>query len=294
MTNIVKCGQDYTGEDCTFYLDGFLQENLSEVKEVVTKKDWDYVSMVVGNPGVGKSTFAQSLAKYCCHWFNEKFIAFTADEFVRITNSCPKNSSIILDESFASLNNRVTMSSDFVKIINHLQLIRQKNLFIFLCLPNFFDLAKGVAIYRSHHLFVCYSQSFGKRGTFVAFARENKKRLYILGSKYMDYNVVKGNFHGKFFKHNIINQDEYDERKKQHLQEQDKVKEKKSKYLDQRNKLILLYLNEGKDIDELADILKVSSRQIYRIKEKIVEETIVEEKISEKDEDILKQMFEKQ
>ena len=123
MTNIVKCGQDYTGEDCTFYLDGFLQENLSEVKEVVTKKDWDYVSMVVGNPGVGKSTFAQSLAKYCCHWFNEKFIAFTADEFVRITNSCPKNSSIIFNGIFSHCSSRINIKLDELELLTNPVLI---------------------------------------------------------------------------------------------------------------------------------------------------------------------------
>jgi len=217
---LVFSGKDWKGENCNFYLDGYLKNNLDKVKEVVVGKDWDYVAIVAGDPGTGKSNFSQALAKYCCPWFDESYIAFDTDDFVRITNNCPKNSAVVLDESFQGLNSKVTMTSGFNKIINHLQIIRQKNLFIFLCLPNYFDLAKGIAIFRSTHLFVCYSPKYGDRGTFMAFDRERKKSLYVNGGKYMNYKAVKANFIGRFVKQKGIDDEKYLELKSKHLMTQ--------------------------------------------------------------------------
>ena len=204
-------------------LDSLQASTLDKAKFRVLKKNWDYVALVVGLPSSGKSTLAISCAKYCCPWFDETYIAFNADEFIELTKNCRENSSVMLDESFASLNSRTTMTEDFIKIVNHLQLIRQKLLFIFLCLPNFFDLAKGIAIFRSSHLFVTYADEEGDRGRFLAFDRDAKRKLYVKGSKYMDYNCVKSNYYAVFFKNEgIVNDKAYLNAKYQHLQSQNR------------------------------------------------------------------------
>ena len=121
----------YNGEDQEFYIDGYKKKILDNAV-MRNKKNWDYVALYAGIPGSGKSTLARTDAKYCCPWFDIKYIAFTAQEFIRITNTCPDYSSVVLDESFQSLNSKITMSKPFQRIINHLQLIRQKRLFVFL------------------------------------------------------------------------------------------------------------------------------------------------------------------
>ncbi len=249
-----------------FYLDQNLRDNLDEVKEVVSKKDWDYVAIVAGLPGAGKSTFAQNSAKYCCPWFDESYICFTAEDFIKKTNECKKGSAIILDESFQSLNSKVGMSSDFLKIVNHLQIIRQKNLYIFLCLPNFFDLSKGVAVFRSHHLFVCYSESFGSRGRFAAYNRENKKSLYVDGRKYMSYNVRKPNFRGKFVKSKVVDWTKYEKLKKEHLQEQNEVQAVGKN--ESRNKVIRHLKDLKYPVDKIVEISGISKRAVYYALEK--------------------------
>lgn len=262
---IVKSGKNWKGEECEFYLDENLFKNLEEIKRVVTGGDWDYVCLVSGNPGVGKSNFAISCAKFLCENFNEKYICFSAQEFIDLTSTCPKNSAVILDESFASLNAKVSMSSDFIRIINHLQLIRQKNLFIFLVLPNFFDLAKGVAIYRAHHLFVVYGEKFGDRGRFAAFSRDNKRLLYINGQKFMNYNAQKPNFRGKFVKQKVIDKEVYEKLKSEHLKKQGEIQTKKSKYQMQRDKLIK-FCNENKlSKDDLMNVTGLQRNQINKI-----------------------------
>lgn len=235
---LIPSGTNWKGEPCEVYLDGYLEKNLKAVKDVVTTKDWDYVALVTGLPGSGKSNFAITMAKYLCPWFDDNYIAFDDNDFIDITTKAKKHSAVILDESFASLNSKVTMSKEFLRIINHLQIIRQKNLFIILVLPNFFDLNKGVAMYRSHHLFLCYGKEFGDRGNFCAFGREEKKQLYIKGLKFMNYYAEKANFHGKFFKQKVIDEEVYLQKKAAHLQRQSESMEKKVKASMQRDKLI--------------------------------------------------------
>jgi len=265
---VVTSGKDWKGEDCEFFLEDNLLKNIEPIKKVVTTKDFDYVAIVCGLPGAGKSNFSMNLAKYFCPWFDETYIAFTAEQFIDITNNAPRNSSVILDESFASLNSKTTMTSEFVRIINHLQLIRQKNLFIFLNLPNFFDLAKGIAIYRAHHLFVVYGAEFGDRGSFAAYGREEKKMLYILGQKYMNYLAVNPNFRGRFVKQKAILQETYEKLKANHLKEQENTPTLKHTNTEAQRDRCIAYMKlilEYK-VEKLAEITELSEKTIYNHK----------------------------
>lgn len=254
-----------------FYLDQNLKDNLEEVKRVVSKKDWDYVAVVTGLPGAGKSTFSQNSARFLCPWFDESYIAFSAEEFIRITNEAKPGSAIVLDESFQSLNTKIAMSSDFLRIINHLQIIRSKNLYLFLCLPNFFDLAKGIAIFRAQHLFVCYSKNYGERGRFAAYNRDAKKKLYVDGRKYMNYNAAKPNFRGKFVKSKVVNWKNYEKMKLQHQEEQNNIIMVGRSEV--RDKLILHLKKElNYSVEKIGEITGFTSRAIYYILDKYKEE----------------------
>lgn len=261
---IVISGNDYEGKPCHFYMDENLKNNLDMVKEVVTKKDFDYVAIVAGLPGTGKSNFSINCAKYLDPNFTEDNIAFSAEEFVNITNNCPNNSAVILDESFASLNSKVTLTSDFIRVVNHLQLIRQKNLYIFLNLPNFFDLSKGIAIYRSSHLFVVYGEKFGDRGSFAAFDRDKKKELYILGQKFMNYLATSPNFRGRFVKQKAIDEEVYKNAKYTHLksQEGNGVFSKKEEFANKV--LAAAYYLWGMPMDYLEKITEKNAVTLYQ------------------------------
>ena len=175
---IITSGLDRNGEPCKFYLDGNLYKSLKEVKKRVTTQDFDCCMIVAGPPGYGKSTFTRGPAKYLDPTFDESHIAFSAEQFIQLTNTLPKHSAIILDESFESLNARATSSKEFQSILNHLQIIRQRNLFIFLCLPDFFSLSKNVAIFRASYLFVTYLDDEGCP-KFEAFKKEEKDAVGI-------------------------------------------------------------------------------------------------------------------
>jgi ABC-type dipeptide/oligopeptide/nickel transport system ATPase component len=267
----VPCGVQENGEPCVIFIDGYLQKALDRCKIRVQKHNWDYVCIVAGLPGSGKSTFARTIARYCDHNFNLSKVAFTANEFIKLTNNVEDYSAVILDESFQSLNTRVTMTPAFIKIINHLQIIRQKHLFIILCLPNFFDLTKGVAVFRASHLFLTYDTKVGRRGQFVAFDRSRKRRLYVKGNKYMNYYAVDANFRGRYTKNTMIMPEEaYEKRKLAHLLAQEqkvKEKEEKKKPKGLRYDQMIGVINKiGGTNTELAKLLKCDRKTIYLVK----------------------------
>jgi hypothetical protein len=270
MVSKIKIGVKENGSPKIMRIDSLIRVELDKVKTRVKKKNWDYVALVAGIPGSGKSTLARTFARYFCKWFDESYIAFTGDEFIDITNNCPEYSSVILDESFASLNSKVSMSEDFVKIINHLQIIRQKHLFIFLCLPNFFDLAKGISIFRSSHLFVTYADAEGNRGHFLVFDRDNKRKLYVRGGKYMDYNAQKANFYAKFWENNdILNLNLYEDMKNRHLLAQNEKELKKITNKSSRDEVLFkLHQEHGWSAVDLATLANIDKSVVYKLLKK--------------------------
>lgn len=169
------------------------------------------------------------------------------------------------------MNTKVSRSSEFVKIMNHLQLIRQKGLFIILCLPNFFDLNKGIAIFRTTHLFVVYHDKF-RRGFFGAFGRDSKRMLYVKGNKYVDYNCIKPNFKGRFTKEWIANQKLYDEMKLNHLKSQSKDIVEENSFAEQHLAIGMLKMyKQDKSQREVAEFFEVSQRYVSGKIGKVVE-----------------------
>ena len=255
-------GHDREGKPMFVRVDTRIQNILDKAIKRNREKNWDYVSVVSGYCGVGKSVFSQSIARYCDPEFTEEKICFSAEEFIRTTNAVSPFSAVVLDESFQSLNTRVTMSPDFLKIVNHLQIIRQKHLFIFLNLPNYFDLSKSIAIFRTNHLFVCYSDDEGNRGKVLAFGRKEKKNLYILGGKFLDYGRVRSNIVAKFWKDDVIPEKVYENLKIEHLKEAEVDKLHSKVYLS-RAKLLNYLKNEKKlALKEITAICGLSSNAI--------------------------------
>ena len=262
---LVISGKDIEGNPAEFYLDGFLKEALDLAKYRVYKKNFDYVALVCGVCGSGKSTMIRSVAKFCDENFSHKNICFSAEEFISLSNSLPEYSAIVLDESFSDLSTSVTRSKQFQRIVNHLQLIRQKKLFIFLLLPNFFDLSKGIAIFRSNHLFVVYSNDEGDRGYFNAYDKTNKRLLYIKGSKFINYHAQKPNFFGRYtLEKKIIDINDYELAKKNHLLSQDLILKEKNTKDDFKELICELVERKIQTIQQLSIITKKSERTIQR------------------------------
>lgn len=218
------------GTETKMYLNETLANNLRRVRVSVLAKGWDYVAVVSGLPGVGKSTLAQQIAHFLDPTFNVDRICFTGKEFRQKTATGTKGQAFILDESFADFNTSLSKDPEFMATINHLQLIRQNNLFLILVLPDFFSLTKNVAIFRSSHLFVPYSEDY-EHGKVAIFDREAKRLLYIKGKQFCNYQAWAPNFRTMFNNDWYIDRVEYDKRKRQHLLDQSKKIDKVPKYM---------------------------------------------------------------
>lgn len=214
--------KDINGKD--FYMDGYMKTNLDIAKSVI-KKDWDMIFAVDGAEGSGKSVLAMQMAKYCDPNLELEQVVFTPKEFRKVVINAKKYSAIIYDEAYTGLNSRATMSMINRTLISMLAEIRQKNLFIFVVMPCFFDLDKYVTLWRSRALIHVYTGDNFQRGFFAFYNFDRKKQMYIYGKKFYNYSKPKPNFIGRFTNNYVINSDEYKLKKKNSLIEREKKQE---------------------------------------------------------------------
>jgi hypothetical protein len=104
-------------------------------------------------------------------------------------------------------------------LVSMLAEIRQKNLFVFIVMPTFFDLDKYAAIWRSRGLIHVYTDKGYGRGYFSYYNKDRKKNLYIIGKKFYDYKRPRPNFRGRFTNYYTVDEVEYRQKKLKALSE---------------------------------------------------------------------------
>jgi len=145
-----------------------IRNHLEQVRERVVNHDADFVIVIDGEEGSGKSVLAQQLASVLDPNFNIDKICFNAEEFMkairdknRIAGDC-----IVLDEAFSGLNSRQSLSKINRAVVGLATEMRQLNLFVIIVLPSFFDLDRYFALWRCRALFHVYLNKKGNRGQY--------------------------------------------------------------------------------------------------------------------------------
>lgn len=215
----------FEGTPDEFGMDDYLQKNL-DIANSAIKQDWDMVILVDGEEGGGKSVMAQQCAKYNDPTLCLDRIVFTPHDFRKAIMNAEKYQAVVYDEAYTGLNSRATMSLINRTLISMLAEIRQKNLFVYVVMPTFFDLDKYAAIWRSRALIHIYTTKGFKRGFFTFFNKQRKKDLYILGKKFYSYGKPPSNFHGRFTNHYTVNETEYRLKKRNSLLARENKREK--------------------------------------------------------------------
>ena len=128
------------------YLDGYLKANLEALKENVTKKDYDGFIILSGREGFGKSTLAGQIAMFLDSTYNLKRCVFTAEQFTEACEEAEKFQAVVFDETMGFLSSRGAMSKFNRGLIKIMSEMRSKNLFVILCIPNFFELVRYPAM----------------------------------------------------------------------------------------------------------------------------------------------------
>lgn len=209
-----------------YYLHRMLKSNMDIIKKGVKKK-WDGIILVTGMEGSGKTTFGAMLANYCDPTFPGEplndgtprrhcdRVVFNSKQILKAIDESKPGQAILIDEAILSMAAQ-DASAEFQKIlIKKFTLIRKKGLYIFLIIPNPFMLRRYFMVFRTRAMIHCYTPDGFSRGYFRAYSYTTKKKLYMLGYKQWDMNVVKANFNGKFVNTNnyFYDPDEYEEKK---------------------------------------------------------------------------------
>lgn len=205
------------------YYDNVLLNNLELIRRSV-RHDRDMICMVSGDSGAGKSVFAMQLCKALDNTFNMDRVIFDGETLVKklIDPSTPKYSAWIYDEGREGLSARNSMTRMNKIITDCFAEIRQKNLFVFILIPDFFDADQGVSNRRSRYLFHVYetpnpqaseNEDPFQRGRFLFFSTPSKRKLFILGKRFHDMDCVKADFYGSFLNQYVVDEKKYRELK---------------------------------------------------------------------------------
>ena len=259
------------------YMDGYLRKGFAKAKSLV-EKDWDWLTLVDGAEGSGKSVIAQQCAYEVDKTICLDRITFTPEEFREAILKANKYQAVIYDEAYTGLSSRGTMSDINKTLVQMLAEIRQKCLFVFIVMPTFFDLDRYAAIWRSRGLIHVYTDKGYGRGYFAYYNKDKKKMLYILGKKFYDYKKPKPNFRGRFTSYYVVDEQEYRKKKLNALSEHKDYRTKKD---EERVPIIMTALlnhissrQAEKELEALG--LKLTYRQIAHIVQKYKENTLSE------------------
>lgn len=247
-------------------MDGYLKKGYEKAKKVIVK-DWDWLTIVDGTEGGGKSVIAQQGAKEVDPTFNINRIVFTPNEFRNAIINGEKYQAIVYDEAYTGLSSRGTMTDINKILVAMLAEIRQKNLFIFIVMPTFFDLDRYVALWRSRGLIHVYIDKGYGRGYFAYYNRDKKKALYMTGKKFYDYRRPKPNFRGRFTNRYVVDEVEYRKRKLEALKQHEVEKlEKDEQKFNFAIKVLSNYASERQIALDLNSVgLAISKSTIHNI-----------------------------
>jgi len=252
-------------KDNGMYIDGYLRSNLDIMREEI-KKDWDFVILIDGREGAGKSVLAQTVAKYLDPTLDVKNIVFRPQDFVdRVKGINEKFKCIIYDEAYGGLCSSTALHAKNKAIRQMLTEIRMKNLFLVIVLPSFFDLVKYVAMWRSACMLHVRVEKL-KRGFFSFYNYTKKKDLYINGKKFYSYQKPSPDFFGRFTNQYTVDESIYKARKKAVVEQIEDDEDKTNRY--KRNEIINKLSKDGWSLQKIADLFNLSKTSIYEIVKK--------------------------
>lgn len=235
-----------------------LYGRLWAIMNSVTKDDRDHFIVVAGKEGTGKTTLAIQMGAVLSERFNLNSICFKPYNFIDNIDTSQKGDCIQLDEGNLFLFSREAMSGTNVDMVKIFALMRQRNLIVIICVPNFFTLDTYIRDHRVDTLinieergkFTCY---FGKAIKIIS--KEGAKYKTIKGIK-VPYGTFFDGYYNKLFPtQNDITFETYSQHK--HNQFKDFITELKNNYTDIKENLL--------DMGQATKISPLSSKTIKRM-----------------------------
>jgi hypothetical protein len=126
------------------------------------EQHWDFVIVVDGREGSGKSTLGLHLKAFYDGYYNLAHVLFDATSMIAEMRLAPRGSCIIVDEAIISLYKREALKDFQMTLVKAFSIVRARNLFFILVLPNFNDLDPNIRT-RCNYRFYTHSKR-GQRG----------------------------------------------------------------------------------------------------------------------------------
>jgi len=263
--------------DPEYYIEPRLKNDLIEIRKGLQKKDKDYVMVIDGLEGTGKSTHGIQIGKFVDSTLTLDRVTFTAEDFKMAILGATVGQCVIYDEAFTGLSSRGALSEMNRMLVSLMMQMRQKNLFVIIILPSYFLLDKYVALFRAKSLIHVY-EIRGIRGYFAAYNVRLKRLLYLKGLKTYDYSQVITNFRGRFYGKFALGPDEeakYVERKSQAFIDME-YNTKESKPAELKRKIVAFWYDEGLNVQEITDTM--TKRMAIDISERHVRRYVAEKR----------------
>lgn len=261
------------GERKEMYMDTELHNRIEHnIKPKLKKKDYDWVWVVDGSEGSGKSVFSGQLAKAVDPTFNLNRFCMNPQEFTKAILKAEKGQAVVFDEGFTGLSSRASLTEINRLLVSLMMEMRQKNLFVIVVMPTLFLLDRYVALFRAKGLFHIYTKD-GKRGRWVYFNNKSKKLLYIYGKKLFSYSKPKSRFRGRFTDQYVVNEAEYRNKKSKALSS--KSRHTRAEIFKRQRDLLFYILNKDLNINHVQ-ISKYCKKMGFEIDRSTISEILTE------------------
>jgi hypothetical protein len=154
------------------------------IQDDINNNDSDHFIVVSGKEGKGKTTIAICMACTIDPTFNISRICFKPIDFIKGIRNAPKGACFVLDEGNLFLFSRESLGADNIMMVKLFALMRQKNICVIICVPNFFTLDSYVRDHRVDTLINCT-----EKGQFQCYV---KKAIKIISSEGYKYKNIEG------------------------------------------------------------------------------------------------------
>jgi len=261
------------------WLDGYLFDWMEQGRKAVKAK-WDYVVLVDGVEGSGKSNLAITCAYYLDRTFNTDRIVFTPEQFIEAVDNSVPGQAIVWDEFVLGGLSDDALKEIQTTIIKKMVTIRKKRLYIFLVIPYVFMMRAYFAVGRTRMLIHTYSTDGIARGFWKLYNYDRKRQVFFKGKKYYDYAGVPPTKRGEFgdaSKWDIVDWDAYEAKKDEATANIIVAGDKrKNKFRDALSKVVIHMLDRHNfTIAEIAKLSGISQRTISNFRSEQFETCIV-------------------
>jgi len=211
---VVNVKNEY--KEISYFVEGRLKKYLDNVvRPSLEKKDKDWVLLIDGYEGAGKSTLGMQIGAYFDPTLNLNNVCFTAEEFKNSVVNAKKGQCVIYDEAVTGLSSADSIRKVGRILRSMMMQMRQKNLLVIIILPTIFDLNKYAVLSRTRGFLHVYELK-GRRGYFALFNKKDTRMTYLLGKKTYTYKI-RSPFTGRFYGKYPLDEDVYRKKKEEAL-----------------------------------------------------------------------------